>query len=72
VGRAEKWRSPFWGVELSVRCERSEHGKSQLSINKLSDFSRLSSYAKISTLFFFKVALRLGCPRITDNVVAAL
>jgi hypothetical protein len=32
VGRAEKWRSLFLGVELAVRCERSEHGKSQLSI----------------------------------------
>jgi len=32
VGRAEKWRSPFWGVGLAVRCERSEHGKSQLFI----------------------------------------
>jgi hypothetical protein len=32
VGKAEKWRSSFWGVGLAVRCERSEHGKSQLSI----------------------------------------
>jgi len=34
-------------------------------------FSNLSNYAKISTLFFFKVALLLGCPRIASNVVAA-
>ena len=32
VGRAEKWRSQFLGVELAMRCERSEHGKSQLFI----------------------------------------
>jgi hypothetical protein len=31
VGKAEKWRSPFLGVGLAVRCKRSEHGKSQLS-----------------------------------------
>jgi hypothetical protein len=30
VGIAEKWRSSFLGVGLAVRCERSEHGASQL------------------------------------------
>jgi len=30
-GQAEKWRSPFLGYGLAMRCERSEHGKSQLS-----------------------------------------
>jgi len=57
VGRAEKWRSPFLGVELAVRCERSEHGKSQLSVKYFCTilislfFSKLSNYTELSTLF---------------------
>jgi len=70
-GQSRKMAKPIFGRGLAVWCERSEHGKSQLSINKLSYFSELSSYAKFLTLFFFKVALLLGCPRIAANVVAA-
>jgi len=81
VGKAEKWASPFFGEELAVRCERSEHGKSQLSPKnkknicrqaKLSGYSDLSDCAKLSTLFFFVSALLLGCARIASNAQAAL
>jgi len=75
VGRAEKWRSPFLGVGLVVRCERSEHGKSQLFVKfltsflELSIFLNLSNYAELSTLFnlIFSLPNRTTLSCITDN-----
>jgi hypothetical protein len=29
-GQSLRMAKPFWGVELAVRCERGEHGESQL------------------------------------------
>jgi len=49
VGKAEKWRSPFLGEGLAVRCERSEHGKSQLSIKYLC--SILATFFIICSLY---------------------
>ena len=71
MGRAEKWRSSFLGVELAVRCERSEHGKSQLSSIKTVRLLRLVGLRKVFNLIFPELALLLGCARITANEAAA-
>ena len=53
VGRAEKWRSPFLGVGLAMRCERSEHGKSQLSIKYLRSILLLVFKVIVISSFIF-------------------
>jgi len=57
VGRAAKWRSAFWGEELAVRCERSEHGKSQLFIKYFCPILPLVFYFCHS---FFQISLSLS------------
>ena len=57
VGRAEKWRSPFLGVGLAMRCERSEHGKSQLFIKYFCTILPLVFYFCHS---FFQISLSLS------------
>jgi hypothetical protein len=64
VGKAEKWRSPFLGEELAVRCERNEHGKSQLSISLICQIAlRFQPY-------FLSLSARTVA-RVAANVVAA-
>ena|GEM_PF-4944896 len=53
VGKAEKWRSLFWGVGLAVRCERSEHGKSQLSKKYLCSILYCLFKSFVLFIFFF-------------------
>jgi hypothetical protein len=60
VGKAEKWRSPFLGVGLAMRCERSEHGKSQLSKKFLHHLFLLFPY--------YSQSYPLRCPKMTDNL----
>ena len=76
-GQSLKMAKPFLGVELAVRCERSEHGESQLSIKYL---CTIYSYCfKVNFNFLHVVKCRLQkysrtahCrPRISHNVVAA-
>jgi len=80
VGKAEKWRSLFLGVELAVRCERNEHGKSQLSIKCLCSIlvtffnsHQLSIYLCVyrNSLSFFASKMRRRCPTLAVYVPAA-
>jgi hypothetical protein len=65
--KSEKWRNPFLGEGLAVQCERNEHGKSQLSTTKLSNYSELSGCAKLSTLFSSRSHYRSRCPPFATN-----
>ena len=73
VGRAEKWRNPFFGVggRCGVSAANTAKANCLSLLVSLSFFSNLSSCAKLSTLFFFVSALLLGCARIATNEAAA-
>jgi len=62
---------PIFGLWVGVRCERSEHGKSQLFYKQIVRLLRVVKLRKVFNLIFFKVALLLGRQRIAHNVVAA-
>jgi len=70
VGKAEKWRSPFLGEDW--RCGVSEANTAKANIFKRScPIYPSCQFMQNFNLIFFKVALLLGCLRITHNVVAA-
>jgi hypothetical protein len=81
VGKAEKWRSPFFGVGLAMRCSLRSHRKSQLSIKYLYSilplvfkviviflsfiFKKFAIVVRNALSFCFPIALR--CPPLADN-----
>ena len=67
-GQSRKMAKPIFGRGLAMRCERSEHGKSQLSIKYLCSIL-IFNYLSLSSVFF---ASQWHCTsRIASNVLAA-
>ena len=81
-GQSRKMAKPIFGRGLAMRCERSEHGKSQLS-KKISLRHSSSCFLFLSFIYHFQISLSLSATlclfaskshcasRLADNVLAA-
>jgi len=71
-GQSRKIAQQFLGEVLAVRCERSEHGKSQQNIKHAVPFSPFLDFpCHIDSIFLLLLMLPLHSPPLACNEAAA-